>query len=137
MLDFIRESILGFPPFITYFAISALLLVLFMFIYLRITPYHEIELIKEGNTAAAASLSGAILGFTLPLAHAVAQAANLVDMLIWGLIALIVQLVSYLIVRALIPGIVRDIPEGKVAQGVFLGAVSIAAGILNAACMAD
>ena len=137
MLAFIQESILGFPPFIIYFAISATMLVAFTFIYLRITPYREITLIKQGNTAAAASLSGTILGFTLPLAHAVAQAANIVDMLIWGLIALVVQLVSYLIVRALIPGIVKDIPEGKVAQGVFLGVVSIAAGLLNAACMTD
>jgi putative membrane protein len=58
-------------------------------------------------------------------------------MLIWALIALVVQLASLLNVRALIPGLIRDIPEGKVAQGVFLAAVSIAAGILNAACMAD
>lgn len=78
-----------------------------------------------------------VLGFTLPLAHAVAQAANLVDMLIRGLIALIVQLVCYLFVRALIPGLAKDIHDGKVAPGVFLGVVSLAAGILNAACMAD
>jgi putative membrane protein len=137
MLEFIQQSVLGFPPFIIYFAISATMLVSFVFIYLRITPYREIALIREGNAAAAASLSGAIIGFTLPLAHAVAQAANIVDMLIWASIALIVQLISYLIVRACVPGIVKDIPEGKVAQGVFLGAVSIAAGLLNAACMAD
>lgn len=137
MLDFVRQSVLGFPPFIIYFGVSAVMLIAFCAIYLRITPYREVSLIKEGNVAAAASFSGAIIGFTLPLAHAVAQAANLVDMLIWGGIALVVQLLSYLIVRALIPGIVRDIPEGKAAPGVFLGTVAIAAGILNAACMAD
>jgi len=137
MLDFVRQSVLGFPPFIVYFGISAAMLVLFCAIYLRITPYREVNLIKEGNVAAAASFSGAIIGFTLPLAHAVAQAAHLIDMLIWGGIALVVQLLSYLIVRALIPGIAKDIPAGKAAPGVFLGAVAIAAGILNAACMAD
>jgi len=137
MLDFVRESILGFPPFITHFGLSVVLLVLFGAIYVRITPYREIALIKEGNVAAASSFSGALLGFTLPLAHAVAQAANLVDTLLWGLIALVVQLVCYLIVRAVIPGIVNDIPAGKAAPGVFLGAVALAAGILNAACMAD
>ena len=137
MKAFVRESLGGFPPFIIYFVISAALLVVFIFIYLRVTPYREIGLIKEGNAAAAASLSGAIIGFTLPLAHAIAQSANLVDMLIWALIALVVQLACYLIVRALIPALVRGISEGNVAQGVFLGAVSIAAGILNAACMTD
>ena len=137
MKAFIRESLGGFPSFIIYFVISAALLVVFIFIYLRVTPYREISLIKEGNAAAAASLSGAIIGFTLPLAHAVAQSVNLVDMLIWALIALVVQLASYLLVRALIPALVRDIAQGKVAHGVFLGAVSIAAGLLNAACMTD
>ena len=137
MKQFVRESLGGFPPFIIYFLISAALLVVFIFIYLRVTPYREISLIKEGNAAAAASLSGAIIGFTLPLAHAIAQSANLVDMLIWALIALVVQLASYIIVRALIPALVSGIHEGKVSQGVFLGAVSIAAGILNAACMSD
>lgn len=137
MLDFLRESILGFPPFITYFGLSVVMLLLFGAIYVRITPYREIALIKDGNVAAAASFSGAIIGFTLPLAHSVAQAVNLVDMLLWSLIALVVQLVCYLVVRAVIPGIVNDIPAGKAAPGVFLGAVAIAAGILNAACMAD
>jgi len=137
MLAFVQESISGFPPFIIHFVAGIALLAVFTAIYLRITPYREIELIKAGNPAAAASLSGAIIGFTLPLAHAIAQSVNLLDMLIWSLIALVVQLVTYLLVRGLIPAIVRDIPQGKVGPGVFLGAVSIAVGLLNAACMAD
>jgi putative membrane protein len=35
----------------------------------------------------------------------------------------------------LIPSITRDIPAGNSAQGFFLGAVSLAVGLLNAACM--
>ena len=137
MRAFVEQSLVGFPPFILYFLLSAAMLIAFIAIYVRVTPYREVDLIKQGNTAAAASLSGAIIGFALPLAHAVAQAVNLVDMLLWGVLALIVQLVSYLVVRGLIPGVVRGIPEGEVAHGVILAAVSIAAGILNAACMAD
>jgi putative membrane protein len=136
-MQFIRESIVGFPPFIIYFVSSVALLVVFVAVYLRVTPYREIQLIKDGNAAAAASLSGAILGYTLPLAHAVAQAANLVDMLLWASIAFVVQLLTYLLVRVLIPGLGQGIAEAKVAHGVFLGMVSLAAGILNAACMSD
>jgi len=135
MQEFIQHSLAGFAPFALYFVASVLLLGAFTFIYIRITPYQEIGLIRRGNAAAAASLSGAMIGYVLPLAHSVAQSANIVDMLIWGVIALVVQLAAYVVVRMLIPGIVRDIPEGHVAQGVFLGAVSIATGILNAACM--
>jgi uncharacterized membrane protein YjfL (UPF0719 family) len=35
----------------------------------------------------------------------------------------------------LVPHIGRHIPEGKIASGIFLGATSLAAGILNAASM--
>lgn len=135
MNEFIAHTLRGFPPFALFFVVSIALLAVFVLVYVKTTPYREIELIRRGNAAAAASLSGAIIGFALPLAHSVAQSANLIDMMIWGAIALLVQLLTYFVVRLLVPGIVRDIPEGRVAQGVFLGAVSIATGLLNAACM--
>jgi len=71
----------------------------------------------------------------LPLASAVMHSVNPLDMAIWAVVALVVQIVVYLVMRALMPGIVRHIPEGRVGAGVILGAVSLAAGILNAACM--
>jgi putative membrane protein len=101
----------------------------------HITPYREIALIRQGNSAAAASLSGALIGFVLPLAAAVEHSVNPYDLAIWATIALVVQLLVYLIARLLLPDISRDIPDGKVASGVFLGALSIGAGILNAASM--
>ena len=137
MTEFVIESLSGFPPFISHFALGLAMLGMFAAIYVKTTPYHEIHLIRDGNCAAAASLSGAMLGFVLPLAHAAAQSVNLLDMVIWGLIALIVQLSTYFVVRMVMPGISTGIPRGNTAQGIFLGAVSIATGVLNAACMAD
>ncbi|MEA3153593.1 MAG: putative rane protein [Betaproteobacteria bacterium] len=134
-MDLLHTSIRGFPAFLLYFASSLALLVLFITIYIRITPYREITLIRQGNVAAAASLSGAMLGFVVPLAHSVAQSANLADMALWGLIALIVQLLVYFAVTRVMPGISSDIPAGKTAPGVFLGSISLATGILNSACM--
>ena len=134
-LDILKFSIAGLPWFALYLAATLVLFVVFLFIYVRITPYHEIALIREGNSAAAASTGGAMLGFVIPLANAVVQSANLADMVMWGVIALVVQLLVYAIVSRTIPDIARGIAEGKVAQGVFLGAVSIATGILNAACI--
>ncbi|MFN8775092.1 MAG: DUF350 domain-containing protein [bacterium] len=129
------ESMLGVPAFLTYFAATLAMVVLFIAIYIRITPYPELSLIREGNVAAAWSLSGALFGFVVPLARSVAQSVSLVDMLSWGAVAFLVQLLVYLGVRMAMPGIVTGIPEGKVAHGLFLGAMSLAAGLLNAACM--
>ncbi|MDB5926134.1 MAG: hypothetical protein JWN13_5070 [Betaproteobacteria bacterium] len=131
----IPHSLAGLPAFALYMVSSLALLALFIVIYIRITPYREFALIREGNAAAAASLSGTIIGFVIPLAYSVVQSANLPDMVLWGLIALVVQLVVFFCVTRIIPGIVRDIPAGKVAPGVLLGSLSLATGILNAACM--
>jgi putative membrane protein len=134
-MDIIPHSIAGLPAFALYLVSSLALLALFIVIYIWITPYREFALIREGNVAAAASLSGTILGFVIPLALSVAQSVNLADMALWGLIALAVQLLVFFCVAAVIPGIARDIPEGKVAPGMLLGSLSLATGILNAACM--
>ncbi len=136
-MDIIEQSILGILPFFTHLGAALVLLGVFILIYVKITPYDEIKLIRTGNSSAAASLSGAVLGFAIPLANAAAQSGNFLDMLLWAGIALVVQLVAYVIVRLLIPSIAKDIPEGHVAQGVFLGVLSLAIGILSAACMAD
>ena len=134
-MDILKFSITGLPAFGLYLAACLALVAIFLFVYMYITPYREIALIRDGNSAAAASISGALLGFVVPLARAVTQSANLPDMILWGSIALVVQLLAFWIVARVIPDIVNGIPQGKVAHGIFLGAVSLATGILNAACM--
>jgi len=131
----IMESFAGFDDFLIYLGIASVLLAMFVAIYVRITPYREITLIREGNMAAAFSLSGTLIGMVIPLSNAVEYSVNPVDMAIWGFIALAIQLIVFVIARIALPNIARDIPEGKQASGFFLGAISIAAGILNAACM--
>jgi putative membrane protein len=134
-MEILKYSIAGLPYFAMYFAATLVLLALFLLVYVRITPYSEFALIREGNTAAAASISGAMLGFVAPLANSVIQSANVADMVMWGFIAMGVQLLVYWIVTRIIPDLPKGIPEGKVSQGIFLGAVSLATGILNAACI--
>ena len=134
-MEFIKFSLSGFDEFLAYFGLSIAFVAVFLTIYVRATPYPEIGLIRSGNPAAAASLSGSLLGFVLPLASAVIHSVNAWDMALWAAIALVVQIVVYLVVRLIVPDITRHIPEGKVGAGVFLGVASLAAGILNAACM--
>lgn len=132
----VAQSLAGLPLFVLYFVVTILLTVAFIAIYIGVTPYREIQLIREGNTAAALSLSGAVLGFVLPLSSAVRHSAGLLDMLIWSAVALVVQLLVYLVMRCLLPGLNEDIPAGKLAPGLLLGTLALASGILNAACMA-
>jgi putative membrane protein len=135
-MEVLPHSIRGLDEFLIYFAASLVLLGVFIAIYIWITPYREIALIREGNAAAAASLSGTVLGFSIPLAQSIAQSVNLAEMAMWGAIALAVQILVFVVAsRVVFPGMATDIPNGKVAPGVVVGALSIATGILNAACM--
>jgi putative membrane protein len=131
----VLDSFAGFDDFLVYFAVALALLAAFIATYVKITPQREIDLIREGNIAAAFSLSGSILGFVIPLASAITHSAGLVDMAIWGAIALVVQLAAFVAVRLLIPTISEDITKGNAAQGFFLGSVSLGVGLLNGACM--
>jgi putative membrane protein len=110
-------------------------LTLFTVVYVAVTPHKEFALIRAGNTAAAVSLSGAVIGFVLPLASVIVNSLNLIDTLVWGAVALVVQIMVFLIARVLIPGLPKAIEEGQVATAWMLAAFSIAVGVLNAACM--
>ncbi len=123
------------PNFLAYFGISVALLGFFLLIYINITPYQEITLIRSGNTAAAISLSGTLLGFALPIANVIAHSDTLLDLAAWGVVAGVVQLAAYFIARFALPHLNDDIPAGRVAPATFLAALSLTVGVINAACM--
>ena len=134
-MDFIKFSLSGFDEFLIYAGLSVAFIYMYMIVYLWITPYSELKLIKDGNVAAALSLSGSVIGFTLPLAAAILNSVHPWDMMLWAFIAAVVQLFVYVAVRYTLLNVVRRIPDGQVATGIVLATISISAGILNAACM--
>ena len=120
------------PAFAGFFIV---LLLVFLAIYIRVTPYNELTLIRQGNEAAAISLGGAVIGFALPIAVAVAVSHNLYAMIGWGLVASIVQLLTLIAARLALPRLNESIPQGKLASGIFLASLAIGVGILNAGCI--
>lgn len=136
-MDPIMTSLAGLGHFALYFGASLILLLAFKFVYTLITPHDEWRLVKEHhNVAAALGLVGAIIGFALALASAASHSVALLDFVIWGFVALIAQSIAFAIVRfVLMPSIVQRINDNEIPAGVVLGGVSIAVGLLNAACM--
>lgn len=124
------------PAFAGFFATALLLFGVFLAIYVFITPYNELVLIRNGNVAAALSLGGAMLGLAMPIAVSVVVSHNLYAMIAWGAVAGAVQLLAYLAARLALPQINLNIPQGQVASGIFLASLSIGVGILNAGCIA-
>ena len=123
------------PNFLAYLATAIALLAVFVAIYLRVTPYEEVALIRANNTAAAISLSGAVLGFALPLAIVISHSDTLFDLAVWGVVAGIVQLLSWGAARVALPQMAEEIDAGRGAPATFVAALSITVGLLNAACM--
>jgi len=134
-MEFLKFSLSGFDDFLVYFGLAIAFVAAFLWIYLLVTPYREIQLIRAGNAAAAWSLGFTLLGFSLPLAAAIIHSVNPWDMMLWAAIALVVQILVFIVVRLLLPEVTRHIQEGQVASGAFLGMLSLAAGVLNAASM--
>jgi putative membrane protein len=123
------------PNFLSYLATAIVLLVAFVTIYLYVTPYDEIALIRSNNTAAAISLSGALLGFAMPIANVIAHSDTLLDLAVWGVIAGVVQLLAWGVARVALPQLQENIAAGRTAPATFVAALSITVGLLNAACM--
>ena len=130
-------SLTGIVAHLVYFGIAIVAVVVFVAIYVTVTPHHEFRLIRLGNTAAAVSLGGALLGYTIPLAKAISQSVRISDMLLWSAVALVAQLVAYGITRLVLPQLSAHVDEGKTASGIFLAAISVAIGLLNAAAMTE
>ena len=121
--------------FVTYLLGAAVLFALFQFIYTRITPHKEFELIRAGNVSAAVALGGAIIGFAIPASNVIAFSISLLDFVVWAVIAALVQLLAFLVTSLVLKGTSERIKRGELAAGIYVAAVAISVGMLNAACM--
>lgn len=129
-------SFQGLPDFLAYFATAVALCILYVFVYTRVTPFDEYRLIVEKHNASAAlALGMSLIGFVIPLAAAIFNSSHLVDCVIWGLVALVVQILAYFLARLAHPHISQAIEQNALASALWLGFVSIAAGLLSAASM--
>ena len=122
----ILDSLLAFSA---YFFIGVAMVIIFLFIYSKITPHNEWQLIKNNNTAASLAFSG------IPLSSAAINAVSIPDYFAWGGIALVIQLLVFAGVRLYMPALSEKIINHNTAAGMFMGTAALAGGIFNAACM--
>ena len=123
------------PNFARYIVVGFGLAGLFLAVYAQITPWREYTLIRAGNSAAAIALIGALLGFCLPLANTIAHSIRLVDVVIWALVALFVQVLVHVGMRMLLPQLKAAIEADRLAAGITAGGFATCFGLINAACL--
>jgi putative membrane protein len=129
------SSLTVLPSFFIFFAIAVGLVAIYLGLYTFATAHNEFALIRQNVISAAVALGFSLVGFALPLASAIVHAQNVLDCVVWGLVALAVQIVAYWGVRLVLPNLSQRIAGGEMAAALFLGAASLSAGIVNAAAM--
>ncbi|MBU0603939.1 MAG: DUF350 domain-containing protein [Gammaproteobacteria bacterium] len=116
--------------------LSGLVMVgVFVAVYCRFTPFHEVRLIRRGCTAASLSLAGAIVGFSLTVASSILHSDHFVMFVLWGTLAAVVQMAAYLLIERSLPEMKQALEANNVAMGGLMGTVSLVVGVINAACL--
>ena len=136
-MDTIMQSLAGLDNFALYFGLSIGFLFIFKLVYALVTPHDDWKLVKEEkNVAAAIGFGGAIIGFAIALGSAASNSVAVVDFAIWAVVAVVAQSLAFAILRfSFMPKIAERISNNEVSAGVMLASMSIAVGLLNAACM--
>ena len=116
----------GLPVLLLQFATCIVLLVVGVVVYTFVTPFHERELLREGNVAAATVLSGAVVALAI---------RAVLGMVVRGIGVLRLQLVTVVVASHVMRGLKLRIDDGSIAAALPITAAQLAIALLNAAGM--
>jgi putative membrane protein len=128
-----------------YLGVTLPILAIGIGIFMLVTPYKEYAIIREGASAkdpqkmaaakaVAHDLGGKMIGLAIVMASAVYNAVGLADLLVWGIIGIVFQVIIFYLFELITPfKVVEEIPKGNVAVAIFTSRLSIATGLLMAA----
>jgi putative membrane protein len=126
----------GFPVTLLHAVVTMLILAAGASVYALITPHKEIALIREGNTAAAVSFGGVLLGLALPLAASLAASVSLLEVALWGAATVFVQLAVFRLADLALRDLPARIAKGEMAAAALLVGAKMAAAVVLAAAVA-
>ena len=127
---------IGVPVLLVHLALTTGLLLVGLAIYLRFAHCRELELLREGNIAAAVVFGGQMLSLAIPLSAMLASSVNVPDIVLWGVITVVLQFVALFCLRRLLPGLPDSVAQGKVAPAVVYACGQLTAGLITAAALA-
>jgi putative membrane protein len=114
---------------------AAAMVLAFFIIYTRVTPFDEVLLVRQGNQAAAFSLGGTLVGFSITIASALLHTADYYQFLGWAAGAMLVQVLAFSLVTRALRMSKDQIEANNKAFGGLLGAIGVSVGLINAGCI--
>ena len=125
----------GFPTTLAHLGVTLALMFAGATLYVVLTPWKEISLIREGNAAAAVAFSGVLVGLAVPLAVSLSVSTSIRDIAIWGAATVILQLLAFRLVDMLLTGLPQRIKEGEIAAAVLLVGAKLSTALILAAAL--
>ncbi|QIK38883.1 DUF350 domain-containing protein [Caldichromatium japonicum] len=126
----------GLPLLLWHLALTLGLLLAGISLYTKLTPFREYELIRQGTLAAGLTLGAAWIALAIPLAVTLATSQFWLDILLWGMVAVAIQLLTFGVCVL----VARDLPAAIAADNraaaLHLAGVQLAVALLNAGAMA-
>lgn len=125
----------GIPITLFHAGVTLVILIVGAAVYALLTPHREIQLIREGNTAAAMSLGGVLVGLAIPLAASLSASNSALEMAIWGVMIIAVQLLAFRVIDLVLHGLPQRIQEGEISAATLLVGAKLASALILAAAV--
>ena len=134
-MEYISALITGLPFLISHLFITLCLLFLGITSYIFLTPIKELKLIKDGNLSASISFSGALLGIGIPLASSLSVSNSIFEIIIWGLTAIVLQLLCFKVTDTFLKDLSKRIEDDQLATSILLFSLKISVSLVNSAAI--
>jgi putative membrane protein len=125
----------GIPVALGDAGVTLLILILGAAVYALLTPHREVQLIRDGNSAAAMSLAGVLVGLAIPLSASLGASNSRLEIAIWGVMIIAVQLLVFRIIDVILHGLPQRIQDGEISAATLLVGAKISSALILAAAM--
>ncbi|MEQ1782513.1 MAG: DUF350 domain-containing protein [Hyphomonadaceae bacterium] len=129
----IQSFVKNFPEFMLQVGVTLGLLVTGCIVHVLLTPMKEMKLIREGNISAGISVAAVIVGLAIPMSACLETAKSVYDVLIWGVVAILLQLLAFRLADLILRDLSKRIERNEIGAALVLAAVKIGAAMVMAA----
>ena len=134
-MEYMSALITGLPFLVSHLFITLCLLFIGITSYIFLTPIKELKLIKNGNISASISFSGALLGIGIPLASSLSVSNSILEIIIWGLTAIVLQLLCFKVTDTFLKDLSKRIEDNQLATSILLFSIKISVSLINSAAI--
>lgn len=133
----VEAYLAGLPYLLSHFFVAIIILLVGVVIQVKVTPIDETKLIQSGNIAASISLAGAFLALSIPLAASLTVSISLVSIIIWGVTAIIIQLICDRLATIYVSNVYEKIDNGEIAPAIYLVGIKLSVAAINSAVISS